>query len=235
MLPIIPRRAGPPLAGADSGGCCGRRIGLLGGTFDPPHNGHLAVAELALRAAPLDEVIFIPAGQPRLKPESPSATPEQRLAMVRRAIAGRPGFSAWDGECFRAGPTYTVDTLEQLAAERGGGAELHFIMGGDVLANFGRWRAPERVLQLCRLLVIPRPGNGPGGGEPDAAAGLPDCFRRRFPEAAGRVQFLPAAELQISATELRERAAAGQPLQPLLPPAVEEYIIQQGLYRLAGR
>lgn len=185
-----------------------------------------------MRAAALDEVIFIPAGQPRLKPESPSATPQQRLAMVRLAIDGRREFAAWDGECFRAGPTYTVDTLEQLADELGDGVEMHFIMGGDVLANFGRWRAPERVLQLCRLLVIHRPGNGgPGNGEPDGGETLPESFRRRFPEAAGRVQFIPAAALQISATELRERAAAGLPLQPLLPPAVEQYIIQQGLYR----
>lgn len=184
-----------------------------------------------MRAALLDEVIFIPAGQPRLKPENPSATPQQRLAMVRLAIYGRPGFSVWDGECFRAGPTYTVDTLEQLADELGAGVELHFIMGGDVLANFGRWRAPERVLQLCRLLVIHRPGNGAA----DDGERLPAAFRRRFPEAAGRVQFIPAAPLQISATELRERAASGLPLQPLLPPAVEQYIIQQGLYRQPGR
>ena len=190
-----------------------------------------------MRAAALDEVIFIPAGQPRLKPESPSAAPQQRLAMVRLAIDGRREFAAWDGECSRAGPTYTVDTLEQLADELGAGVELHFIMGGDVLANFGRWRAPERVLQLCRLLVIHRPGNGATdtGAAPGMPPGdeewLPAVFRRRFPEAAGRVQFIPAAPLQISATELRERAAAGQPLQPLLPPAVERYIIQQGLYR----
>ena len=193
-----------------------------------------------MAAALLDEVIFIPAGQPRLKPERPSATPQQRLAMVRRAIGGRREFAAWDGECLRAGPTYTVDTLEQLAGELGAGVELHFIMGGDVLANFGRWRAPERVLQLCRLLVIHRPGNGATdtgtapGMPPDDAELLPAAFRRRFPEAAGRVQFIPAAPLQISATELRERAAAGLPLQPLLPPAVEQYIIQQGLYRLPG-
>ena len=185
-----------------------------------------------MRAASLDEVIFIPAGQPRLKPESPSATPQQRLAMVRLAIDGRREFAAWAGECFRAGPTYTVDTLEQLADELGAGAGLHFIMGGDVLANFGQWRAPERVLRLCRLLVIHRPGNGgPGNDQPDGGETLPESFRRRFPEAAGRVQFIPAAAVQISATELRERAAAGLPLQPLLPPAVEEYIRQQGLYR----
>lgn len=194
-----------------------------------------------MRAAVLDEVIFIPAGQPRLKPENPSATPQQRLAMVRRAIDGRREFAAWDGECLRAGPTYTVDTLEQLADELGAGVELHFIMGGDVLANFGRWRAPERVLQLCRLLVIHRPGNGAtdtgaaDGGGPDDGECLPAAFRRRFPQAAGRVQFIPAAPLQISATELRERAAAGLPLQPLLPPAVEQYIIQQGLYRQPGQ
>lgn len=224
------------MGGSEAGGGR-RRIGLLGGTFDPPHNGHLAIAELAMTAAALDEVLFIPAGQPRLKPESPSATPQQRLAMVRLAIDGRREFAAWDGECFRAGPTYTVDTLEQLADEMGGGVELHFIMGGDVLANFGQWRAPERVLQLCRLLVIHRPGNGatdtdaPAAGKAGKVDMLPAGFCRRFPEAAGRVQFIPAAPLQISATELRERAAAGLPLQPLLPPAVEEYISQQGLYR----
>lgn len=199
------------------------RIGILGGTFDPVHRGHLEIARIAMDEAALERVIFIPAGQPRLKSGDPSASPEQRLEMLRLAVNGAPGFDVSGMELRRAGPTLTVDTLRELREELGDGVELYFILGLDALLRFDQWVEPERVVELARLLAVSRPGysgfDWPG-------------FYARNPYAEGRVDCLDSTAIDISASELRARIASGASVGGLLPTAVEQYIRDNGLYRV---
>ena len=199
------------------------RIGILGGTFDPVHRGHLEIARVAMDEAALERVIFIPAGQPRLKSGDPSASPEQRLEMLRLAVSEIPGFDVSGMELRRAGPTLTVDTLRELREELGDGVELYFILGLDALLRFDQWVEPERVVELARLLAVSRPGysgfDWPG-------------FYARNPYAEGRVDCLDSTAIDISASELRPRIASGASVGGLLPAAVEQYIRDKGLYRV---
>ncbi len=199
----------------------GLRAGILGGTFDPVHRGHLEIARRAMDEAALDQVIFIPAAQPRLKSGDPAASPQQRLAMLRLAVDGTAGFQVSDMELRRSGPTLTVETLRELRRELGGGAELFFILGLDVLARFHQWVEPERVTELARLLAVTRPGYS-GFDWPD--------FYARNPYAAGRVDCLDSTAIDVSASELRGRIAAGASVRGLLPEGVEAYIRGNGLY-----
>ncbi len=199
-------------------------IGILGGTFDPVHLGHLSIANAAMDQAALERVLFIPAGQPRLKQAEPAASADHRIEMVRLAIEGNPRFRVCDDEARRSGPTYSVDTLVELSAKLGPGTDLFFILGLDVLDQFDQWKDPERVLTLCRLLVLHRPG------EPDFDW---PGFYRRVPKAEGRVQIVTAPLVDVSATELRRRVAVGEPLDGQVPDAVAEYIQEQGLYLTA--
>lgn len=201
-----------------------RRIGILGGTFDPPHRGHLEIARLALDAAALEQVIFIPAAQPRLKANEPRANPQQRLEMLQLAVNGAPNFAVSDLELRRPGPTLTVETLRQLHQQTPN-AELHFILGLDALAKFDQWVEPQRITQLTRLLAVSRPGY--------ANFDWP-AFYARNPHAAGRIDCLPHAAINLSASELRRLLAAGRPVTGLLPAAVEGYIRENGLYRASG-
>ena len=199
-------------------------IGILGGTFDPVHLGHLSIANAAMDQAALEQVLFIPAGQPRLKQAEPVASADHRIEMVRRAIEGNPRFQVCDAEVRRPGPTYSVDTLVELSAKLGPGTDLFFILGMDVLDQFDQWKDPERVLELCRLLVLARPGerdfDWPG-------------FYNRVPKAKDRVQIVTAPLVDVSATESRRRVAMGEPLDGQVPDAVAEYIREQGLYLTA--
>ncbi|MCH7737620.1 MAG: nicotinate (nicotinamide) nucleotide adenylyltransferase [Chloroflexi bacterium] len=196
-------------------------VGILGGTFDPVHLGHLSIADAAMNQAALDRVLFIPAGQPRLKQAEPLASVDHRLEMVRLAIEDRPKFQVCDIEAQRPGPTYSVDTLVELSAKLGPTADLFFILGIDVLGHLDRWKDPERVLGLCRLLVLDRPGeedfDWPG-------------FYSRVPEAEGKVQVITAPLVDVSGTELRRRASTGEPLTGQVPDAVGGYIREQGFY-----
>ena len=200
------------------------RIGILGGTFDPPHRGHVEIARIAMAEAALERIIFIPASQPRLKDGQPSASPRQRLEMLQLAVEGIPGFEVSDIELRRSGPTLTVETLRELRDELGPGAELLFILGLDALARFDRWVQPERVAELTRLLAVSRPGY--------AGFDWP-AFHARNPHARGRVDCINAAAIDVSASELRQRLANAAPVSGLLPPAVERYIRENGLYGVA--
>ena len=199
------------------------RIGILGGTFDPVHRGHLEIARVAMDEAALERVIFIPAGQPRLKSGDPSASPGQRLEMLRLAVSEIPGFDVSGMELRRSGPTLTVDTLRELREELGDGVELYFILGLDALLRFDQWVEPERVVELARLLAVSRPGysgfDWPG-------------FYSRNPYAEGRVDCLDSTAIDVSASELRTRIASGASVSGLLPAAVEQYIRDNGLYRV---
>ena len=199
------------------------RIGILGGTFDPVHRGHLEIARIAMDEAALERVIFIPAGQPRLKSGDPSASPEQRLEMLRLAVSEIPGFDVSDVELRRSGPTLTVETLRELRDGLGDGMELCFILGLDALLRFDQWVEPERVTELARLLAVSRPGYS-GFDWPE--------FYARNPYAEGRVDCLDSTAIDVSASELRARIASGASVGGLLLAAVEQYISYNGLYRV---
>ena len=184
------------------------RVGVLGGTFDPVHRGHLEIAHRALAEASLGRVIFIPAAQPRLKSGEPSASPEQRLEMLGLAIHDTVGFEVSDVELGRTGPTLTVETLRELREDLGEDAEIYFILGFDVLDRFHQWVKPEQVVELARLMAVSRPGYA----DFDWSG-----FYARNPYARGRVDCLDSTAVDISASELRARIAAGESVGGLLP------------------
>lgn len=199
-----------------------KRTGILGGTFDPPHQGHLEIARQAQTQAGLDRVIFIPAAQPRLKSAQPHANPQHRLAMLRLATDNAPNFEVSDIELRRPGPTQTVATLRQLRQQTGHDTELYFILGLDVLSRFHQWIEPQEITQLARLIAVSRPGY--------AKFDWPKFYAQN-PHAAGRIECLTTPPIDLSASQLRRRLANGQPIANLIPPAVEQYIQKNGLYQ----
>jgi nicotinate-nucleotide adenylyltransferase len=203
------------------------RLGILGGTFDPIHHGHLAIAEATREELGLERVLFVPAGQPPHRLHPPGASAEDRAAMISLATAGAPPFSLSRLELDREGPSYTVDTLTTLAeAERGAGhaPDLWFILSAEAFAEFPTWHEAERVLALCRLVVLPREGHP----APDLRA-----LVAQLPSLAGRVALLDGPRIRLSASEVRARAAAGLSVRYLVPDAVAAYIADHRLYRVA--
>ena len=196
------------------------KVGILGGTFDPVHVGHLSIAEVALEQASLDRVLFVPAGHPRLKQGEPTASVKHRLEMVRLATADNPKFNVCDLEAFRSGPTYTVDTLTELSDELGPDLELFFILGLDVLRKLDMWKDPARMLRLCKILVFDRPGEQNFDWSE---------FYRKVPEANQRIRVVTATPMDISATELRRNIAAGIEVEGQIPKSVVGYIQDQRL------
>jgi nicotinate-nucleotide adenylyltransferase len=194
-------------------------VGLLGGTFDPIHHGHLAIAEDAREALGLERVLFVPAASPPHKPGRPVTDPADRLAMVRLAVTGNPAFAVSEVEVARGGTSYTVETLVLL--RDAGVADPWFILSEEALVGFPTWREPERILDLCRLAVVPRAGTeGLDAAWVDA----------RFPGRTGRVRFLPGPLLPISGSVVRRRAAAGRSVRYLVPDAVARYLADHRLY-----
>ena len=197
------------------------RIGVLGGTFDPIHLGHLRIAEEVQLRLQLDRVIFIPAGQPRLRADEYLTPAADRLRMVQLATAGNPNFQVCDTETRRSGPTYTIDTLEELGRSLGPDVALHFIVGEDILGQFHRLKDPERVLQSCFLVVVNRPGHD--------SQDWPEWFQSSA-LAKDKVTRLEIPKVDISGTEIRLRAARGEPFRCLVPDAVAGYIQEHKLY-----
>ena len=196
-------------------------IGVLGGTFDPIHNGHIVVAEEVRARLNLAEVLFVPAAQPWLKEGSPILAAEHRVQMVRLAIADEPYFKLSTVEIDRAGPSYTVDTIAELQAKLGAGDELFFILGWDNLVQLPQWREPSRLVKMCRLVAVPRSGYL-----------LPDLssLEAIIPGLSRRLILLNKPEIDISATEIRKRVAQGLSIHHLVPEAVDEYIKKHKLY-----
>ncbi len=197
------------------------KLGVLGGTFDPVHLGHLAAAGAARAALSLDRVLFIPAGDPWLKAGTPISDGAHRLAMVRAAIEGVDEYEASTIELDRPGATYTEVTLAQLREACGPDAELHLILGADSVRELPRWHAPAEVLARCRLVVMGRPAQG----TLDLAA-----LDGILPGAAARAVSVDL-DVDVSATEVRRRAVAGESLHGLVPDAVARYITEHNLYK----
>lgn len=194
------------------------RIGFLGGTFDPPHIGHLALAGAALDQLGLDEVMFVPAGRNPFKMALRPSPAQVRLAMIEQAIADEPRFSVSDIEITRPGPSYTVDTLEELAMARP--AEYWVLLGADVLVSFTNWKLPHRILQLARLGVADRPPTTRQSLEPLLADWV-----------AEKVDWIAAELPDISATQIRSMIPKGKRVDRWLPPGVARYIADHALYR----
>jgi nicotinate-nucleotide adenylyltransferase len=197
------------------------KIGVLGGTFDPVHLGHLMIAEEVRASQGLSEVILVPAGQPLLKPAHPIAPAEHRLQMLRLAVVDRPYLRVSAMEIERPGPSYTVDTIAEMQGRMGGANELFFILGWDSLAQLPEWREPLRIIGMCRLVAIPRPGYQCPSLE---------ALEERIPGISQRVVLLEEPHIDISASDIRERAAKGLSLRQLVPEPVADYIRQHKLY-----
>ena len=193
------------------------RVGILGGTFDPVHLGHLLLAEQARAHLALDLVLFIPAGEPWRKSHRAITAPEHRLAMLRAAIAGNDAFGISDIELRRSGPTYTADTLEALAAERLDD-EFYFIIGADALADLPNWHMPERIVRHATLAVAPRDAQLPNAADL-VVAGL-----------AARIETFPMPRIDISSTDIRDRVQRADSIRYLVPDAVSDYITELRLY-----
>ena len=202
-------------------------LGVFGGTFDPVHVAHLALAQEAAEALGLERVLFVPVGRPPHKPDVVVTPGPDRLAMVQLAIAGNDRFEASRIELDRDGPSYTVDTLAALAADRGKGwTDLTLILSADAFLGLPDWHEPRRVLELARLAVAPR------DGYPEAG---PEFLAARFPGLVQRAVFLDGPRIRLSASALRDRAAAGRSLRYLVPDAVAAYIGDHDLYRTQRR
>ena len=193
----------------------GLRLGVLGGTFDPVHVGHLILAELARTQLLLDRVLFIPAGDPWRKASREVTSGEHRLAMVRLAIADNPAFDVDEREVRRPRPSYTSETLRELRAGLASGDEIYFLLGEDALSDLPNWHDPTEILRSARLAVAPRGG----------AAAPPSALTE------ARVVRVEMPCIGISSSDLRERVRRGLGLRYLVPPAVEAYVREQGLYR----
>jgi nicotinate-nucleotide adenylyltransferase len=200
-------------------------IGILGGTFNPPHMGHLVMAQDALDQLELDRVLFMPVSTPPHKEADDDPGPQARVDLCRLAVAGDERFGVSTFEVDRGGPSYTVDTLRELHA-RAPEHELTFIVGGDMAHSLPAWREPEAVLALARLAVAEREG-----------VRREDIARRLAPLApADRVVFFDMPRIDLSSSAIRRRAAAGRPVRYLVPDAVAEAIAERDLYRpAAGR
>ncbi|MEE8442696.1 MAG: nicotinate-nucleotide adenylyltransferase [Dehalococcoidia bacterium] len=201
------------------------RIGILGGTFDPVHIAHLVVAEEARIHFSLEEVVFIPAGEPWLKAEQPVSPAELRLQMVSLAVESNPFFRVSAMEIERPGTTYSVDTLEVLHKEIGPQAELYFILGMDALLDLPRWKEPGRFLEMCVPVAFARP---------EHSCEVLKELDKRVPGLKERVQLMDGPAIGISGTEVRRRVAQGISIRYLVPPKVEQFIAEHGLYRDAG-
>ena len=197
----------------------GKRLGVMGGTFDPIHHGHLVTAEEARAQFSLDEVLFVPTGRPWMKAHDNVSPAEHRYLMTVIATASNPRFNVSRIEVDREGPTYAVDTLRQLQDEQGAGTELFFITGADAMLEILHWKEPEDLFELAHFIAATRPGY-------DLAR-----FEAEQPSRHQNVSVMNIPALAISSTDIRERVREGRPIRYLVPQGVESYIQKAWLYR----
>ncbi len=188
------------------------RIGILGGTFDPPHYGHLTIAETAIRKLKLKEVIFVPAKTPPHKSEEEISSRRDRLAMLKLAVAGKERIHISEIEFERQGPSYTVDTLTELQREYPDD-EFYFLIGADNISEMESWHQPERIFEMVNVVAAGRPGFSAAG------------------KFAGMIESFDMKPVNISSTMIREKVRADLSISGLLPAAVEEYILKRNLYK----
>jgi nicotinate-nucleotide adenylyltransferase len=198
-----------------------RRVGVMGGTFDPVHHGHLVAASEVAHRFDLDEVVFVPTGRPWQKDDRAVTPAEDRYLMTVIATAADPRFRVSRVDVDRGGPTYTVDTLRDLSreyADAGTDAALHFITGADALASIAGWQDAEELVGLAHFVGVTRPGH------PLLDPGLPD----------GSVTLVEIPALAISSSDCRARVSRGEPIRYLVPDGVLQYVAKRGLYRGAA-
>ena len=197
-------------------------VAIFGGTFDPIHVGHLIVAEEVRVKLGVEEIVFVPVGQPWLKADRRISSGKHRLAMIRLAIADNPHFKVSTLEIDRPGLTYTVDTVDMLRRQMGSEAKLFFLMGGDSLRELPQWKEPKRLIQLCRLVVFTRP---------DSRLPSMNELEEGVPGVSDNIVIVDVPQIDVSATEVRQRVRQGAPIDELVLPAVKDYILGSGLYR----
>lgn len=193
-----------------------RKVGIMGGTFDPIHMGHLIAASCALEAAELDEVWFIPTASPPLKPNAPSAEAHQRLEMVKLAISGQPAFRVIDIELQRGGTSYSIDTVTALM-EQYAEHQFFYIIGSDRIHDLPQWHRAEELSQLVQFIGLNRPSEHLQ-------------LQRLSEDWRSKIVIAPMPLIGISSTELRHRAAQGKSLRYFVPELVEQYIRRYSLY-----
>ncbi|MBN1584602.1 MAG: nicotinate-nucleotide adenylyltransferase [Anaerolineae bacterium] len=198
----------------------GLRIGIIGGTFDPIHIGHLIIADQVCMRLGLSRMVFVPAGLPPHKLDQPVTDPEQRLDMVKLAIADNPHFCVSRMDLDRFGPSYTVDTIRLFLDAWGANTEIYFLMGSDSLAELVTWRQPDRLMRLCRIVAVGRPGYEVDLKELD----------RLLPGAALLVRLIDMPTLDISSTDIKRYVGNNQSIRYMVPRVVETYIYDHGLY-----
>jgi nicotinate-nucleotide adenylyltransferase len=197
----------------------GNRLGVMGGTFDPIHYGHLVTAEEALQQFGLDGVIFVPTGSPWMKEHEIVSPPEDRYLMTVIATASNPLFRVSRMEVDRDGPTYTVDTLRGLKAELGSETDLFFVTGADAVLEIFLWKDPSELFELAHFIAATRPGYDIAG------------FSAHAPSKHPGITVMNVPALAISSTDIRARVAASRPIRYLVPEGVKSYIEKAGLYR----
>jgi nicotinate-nucleotide adenylyltransferase len=198
------------------------KMGILGGTFDPIHNGHLAIADEARTYLNLSEVLFLPAGRPWMKSDQPISAAYHRTEMIRLALEGRSYFKLSTIEIEHKGPSYSVDTIVKLRAQSEEAFDCYFIVGWDNLAKIPLWKGPAKLIETCFLAAVPRPGYD----RPDMKK-----LEAALPGISKKVILMDKPRIDISATDIRNRVAQGLSINSLVPPAVENYIKESGLYR----
>ena len=202
-----------------------RKIGILGGTFDPIHLGHLAIVKEIRRKLDLEEVLFVPAGQPVFKGDRQISDGQHRLEMVILATADTPFFNVSTIELERQGPSYTIDTIKELMIQLGDRTDLYLIVGFDALKDLPSWREPVQLLQLCQIIAAKRPGHV------ELAI---RSLESQVPGASERIKIIDVPQVDISATEIRKKVASGKEIIDLVPAAVASYIERNGLYLEGG-
>lgn len=200
-----------------------QKIGIMGGTFNPIHTGHLVVAEEVREKFGLDRVLFIPTGMPPHKPDGEVIDAEHRYEMVRRAVASSRFFEASRLEIDRGGYTYTVNTLMELKREYGGETFLFFIIGADVVCELTAWKEFRKVFEMCEFIAVFRPGFD--------RASFETGIMRLINDYGAVIHEVDARLIDISSRELREKRSKGESIKYLVPDAVEDYIIEKGLYK----